>query len=297
MVVVGRPSVAESSAFADDALAALHAAVPAATFLSALRRGNVRGALDLGLARACCPAASRSTTPVVPCGRRGRPHPSQPGSMLAASSRAAADREIGCLVLLGADPLTDFPDRDLARRGLEGVGTVVAVDAFSRRRRSRPTSCSRPPPSARRPARRRTSRVGSARSARRSRVAGPRTADWMIAVELAERLGPDLGFGSSTSVGRDPRGVAPSRRHHASALAGEHDGVVAGPARRRSAVGHRRAAVERLRLPAGRRPRALRRRRVHRPVTVAGRLAARRRLHVNPWDADRLGEPRARRSR
>ena len=34
------------------------------------------------------------------------------------------------LVLLGADPLTDFPDRDLATRGLAGARTVIAVDRF-----------------------------------------------------------------------------------------------------------------------------------------------------------------------
>ena len=33
-------------------------------------------------------------------------------------------------MLLGADPLADFPDRDLAERALAGAGTVIAVDTF-----------------------------------------------------------------------------------------------------------------------------------------------------------------------
>ena len=47
-----------------------------------------------------------------------------------ASSQAAADGRIDTLVLLGADPLADFPDRDLADAGLAGARTVIAVDLF-----------------------------------------------------------------------------------------------------------------------------------------------------------------------
>ena len=49
-VVAGRPSYAESGEVAAEALRALAAALPKATFLPALRRGNVFGALDMGLA-------------------------------------------------------------------------------------------------------------------------------------------------------------------------------------------------------------------------------------------------------
>ena len=46
---------------------------------------------------------------------------------------AAAEGRLHGLVLLGADPLADFPDRALARRALGGAGFVVAVDAFAYR--------------------------------------------------------------------------------------------------------------------------------------------------------------------
>ena len=50
VVVAGRPSYAESGEVAAEALRVLAAALPKATFLPALRRGNVFGALDMGLA-------------------------------------------------------------------------------------------------------------------------------------------------------------------------------------------------------------------------------------------------------
>jgi NADH-quinone oxidoreductase subunit G len=59
VVILGRPSLAES----EDQVAAaarILADLPGVAFLSALRRGNVHGALDLGLAPASCPAASAS---------------------------------------------------------------------------------------------------------------------------------------------------------------------------------------------------------------------------------------------
>ena len=55
----------------------------------------------------------------------------------------------------------------------------------------------------------------------------PTHADWIIAEDLALRLGHDLGFGSLEEMWDEIRAVSP--RHAgitASALAGEHDGVV-----------------------------------------------------------------------
>jgi NADH-quinone oxidoreductase subunit G len=97
-------------------------------------------------------------------------------------------------VLLGADPLADFPDRALAERALAGARTVVALDRFV---------------------------TGSIRAAadvvmavaghgemdgthtnvegrvtalhRKVTPPGTTRTDWMIAAEIAERLGGDIG--------------------------------------------------------------------------------------------------------
>ena len=55
VVVAGRPSYAESGEVAAEALRVLAGALPKATFLPALRRGNVFGALDMGLAPGILP--------------------------------------------------------------------------------------------------------------------------------------------------------------------------------------------------------------------------------------------------
>ena len=55
VVLVGRPSLAESSSATEAAAAAVAAARPEARFLVATRRGNVRGALDMGMAPGLLP--------------------------------------------------------------------------------------------------------------------------------------------------------------------------------------------------------------------------------------------------
>ncbi len=105
---------------------------PTARFLSALRRANVHGALDLGIvARAAARAGHPRRRPrlvrrALARGARRAGASTPPGIL-----RAAADGKIDALVLLGADPLADFPDRDLAERALAGARTVIAVDSSS----------------------------------------------------------------------------------------------------------------------------------------------------------------------
>ena len=129
-VVLGRASLAESRRRSVDAAGAVVAARPDARFLPALRRCNVHGALDMGLAPGLLPGRVTlddgrdwfaGTWPTVPAAA---------GLDAEGILRAAADGRIDVLVLLGADPLADFPDRDLAERALAGARTVIAVDTF-----------------------------------------------------------------------------------------------------------------------------------------------------------------------
>ncbi|MFM8380827.1 MAG: molybdopterin-dependent oxidoreductase, partial [Actinomycetota bacterium] len=90
VVLVGRSNLAEGDVITMAALDRIMAAVPGAKVLPVLRRGNVRGAVQAGL-------SGSSTLDIL--------------------QRAAAG-SVKCLVLLGADPMSDVPDTSLARRAL-----------------------------------------------------------------------------------------------------------------------------------------------------------------------------------
>jgi NADH-quinone oxidoreductase subunit G len=104
VVVVGRQNLAESADETMAALAAVLAINPNAKVLPALRRGNVVGALSVGMA------------------------PADPAHDGLATLQAAASGKLELLILLGADPINDCPDADLARRALAGARRIVSID-------------------------------------------------------------------------------------------------------------------------------------------------------------------------
>jgi NADH-quinone oxidoreductase subunit G len=176
VVVAGRANLAESSAATVAALRVLLDAVPAARVLPALRRGNVVGALQVGL-------------------RPGRDGLDSRGIL-----RAAAEGRIECLVLLGADPLADCPDADLARRALAGARRIVAVDTFltgSTHLADVVLAAASYGEQAGT-----TTNIEGRVSTLSQKVSphGTSRPDWMIATELAGRLGTDLGFATVADV-------------------------------------------------------------------------------------------------
>jgi NADH-quinone oxidoreductase subunit G len=227
VVVVGRSNLAADAKAVADAAAALHLALPAARFLPVPRRGNVHGALDMGLApgllpgRASLDEASAELT--AAWGRR----PAERGLDAVAILEAAAAGRVRCLVLLGADPLADVPDGDLARRALASVPCIVAVDTHL-------TGSSRLaqvvlPAAAFAEKSGTTTNLEGRVTVVRQKVTGPGTAqpDWIIAVELADRLGVDLGFESVASVLDEIVRVSPPHSGlDAASLMAHPDGVV-----------------------------------------------------------------------
>ena len=211
VVVLGRPSAAEPADATVAAAAALRA-VPGVRFLSALRRGNVHGGLDLGLAPGFLPGrvtldAGREWFSAAWGGA-----PAERGLDTAGILAAAADGRLQALVLLGADPLADFPDRDLARRALAAVPFVVAVDAFS----TASTDAAHVfLPAALYGEKRGTTTNFEGRLLRLARkVTPPGTAmeDWRVAVELALRLGADLDLEAVDEVTDEIARLAPAHQ-------------------------------------------------------------------------------------
>ncbi len=235
VVVVGRPSLAEDAELVADAARALAEALPEARFLPALRRGNVLGALDMGLAPGLLPGRVgledgrswfEAAWGAVPDGR-GR---GTADILAAAAGDQAEGAPVTALVLLGSDPLCDFPDRRLARRALEAAGFVVAVatapgDALEHADVVLPAAEAHERPGTTTNIEGRVSRVGQ-------KLVPPGQAwpDWMIAGELAVHLGHDLGFDSVGTVWDEIERLAVSHRGITRAVLDSHgaaDGVVA----------------------------------------------------------------------
>ena len=270
VVILGRASVAEAPEPIIDAAALLLDANPNVRFLPALRRGNVMGALDMGLA------------PDLLAGRRAGPSGLDATGIL----QAAAAGKIGALVLLGADPLVDFPDRNLASRALVGADFVVSVDTLPTDSTKRADVVLAASTYAEVDGT--TTNVEGRVSTVSAKVtpAGTTRPDWMIAAELAFHLGGDLGFVSVGEIWDEIRAVAPT---HAN-LELDLDGTVAtGTSITFEPPGIEEPARDAyvFRLVSGRRLYDLSTS-VQNSPSLAG-LATETLLHINPKDLDGLG--------
>jgi len=176
VIVAGRSNLAVSESTAFSAVRAALDAVPGAKVLPALRRGNVVGALQLGLA------------------------PASPEHGALGTLRAAADGKLDLLILLGADPINDCPDSDLARRAIAGARRIVSIDTHLSVS-SQLADIVLPAAAFGEQAGTTTNLEGRvSRVSQQVTVHGTSRPDWMIATELASALGTDLGFASVDDV-------------------------------------------------------------------------------------------------
>jgi NADH-quinone oxidoreductase subunit G len=127
VVVVGRQNVAESSTVVEAAIRRLARSLPKARFLVALRRGNVAGALDLGLAPGLLPGRVRLDDGRAWFESRWGGVPDEVGRGALAQLRALAAGLQRAVVLLGCDPTADAPDVELAAAALAAAQDVIVV--------------------------------------------------------------------------------------------------------------------------------------------------------------------------
>ncbi|MDQ1479483.1 MAG: NADH-quinone oxidoreductase subunit, partial [Actinomycetota bacterium] len=227
VVVLGRPSLAESPAVAMRAAKALRA-VPGVRFLSALRRGNVHGAMEAGLVPGFLPG--RVT---LDAGREwftdawGGSLPASKGLDAHGILEAAAAGKIEVLIILGSDPVADFPDADLARRGIAGVKHLIAIGGFLTGT-SRGSEVVLPPTLAGERSGTITNLEGRVQGVNQKVAAeGGAMTDWRIALELARWLGTDIDIATVDELTDELARVAPSFEGVTSALLRRaRDGVV-----------------------------------------------------------------------
>ena len=215
VVVLGRPSLAEHAGVTAEAAQLIAASWPHARFLPALRRGNVLGALDMGLAPGLLPGRVSADDAGEWFAQRWGSVPGDAGldatAVLASlAGEGDAAHRVRALVLLGADPLDDFPDRQLAERALGVADFVVAVaghmtESVGRADVVLPAAVAHERAGTTTNVEGRVSRLGQ-------KLVPPGNAwpDWTIAVELAMALGADLGATSLAQLWQEIGQWAPA---------------------------------------------------------------------------------------
>jgi NADH-quinone oxidoreductase subunit G len=230
VVVLGRPSLAEPGESIAAAAAVLAGGLPGVRFLPALRRANVLGALDMGLAPGLLPGRVALADGRAWFAGAWGAVPEARGLDAAGILGAAAQGRIQGLVLLGADPVADFPDHQLARAALSAAGFVVSVDTFLTESSGQadvvlPAAAFAERAGTTTNLEGRITRLGQ-------KIVPPGVAwpDWMIAAELAFHLGGDLGVESLEDIWQEVERLAPSHAGITRSLLADRDhrdGVVA----------------------------------------------------------------------
>jgi NADH-quinone oxidoreductase subunit G len=201
VVVAGRGNLAELASHTMAAVDAVMIKNPSATVLPVLRRGNVRGALTVGLSP-------------------------QSGHDAAHILEAASNGQVDCLILLGADPLNDVPDADLARRGIAGAKYVVAIDTFLSQSAAHADVVL--------PAAAYAEKDGTTMNlegrvtnvAQKITPRGTSRVDWMIAAELGLLLGHDMGVTTLADVQKKMSKAVPGFGVTTTSVAVKRDGIV-----------------------------------------------------------------------
>ncbi|MGI9605253.1 MAG: NADH-quinone oxidoreductase subunit NuoG [Acidimicrobiales bacterium] len=204
-IVFGEGSLGSSPVEVSAVVSVLAAAYPSARFLPLPHRGNVMGALDMGLAPGLLPGRrslgaapdSWSTTPT------------SVGLDAEGILRAASSGDLDVLILLGADPASDFRDADLASAALDEA-SVIAVDCLLNES-SMQADVVFPAAATATEIDGTFTNVEGRVSPIARKVTSPGTArpDWMIAVEIAAQLGTDLGFIDVAELWEDLTSASP----------------------------------------------------------------------------------------
>jgi NADH-quinone oxidoreductase subunit G len=202
VVVVGRPNLAENEVFTLQALAEVFGVVPNAKVLPVLRRGNVRGAVAAGL------------TPQ-----------NNSGDAIDILNAAAAGK-IECLILLGADPMSDVADAGLVQRALAQVKNLISIDTFVN---SSNRNADIVLPAAAYGEKNGTTTNLEGRVSNVVQKITPRGTsrpDWMIATELSIALGVDIGVSSLEDLNQKLVSSVPAFAPSADAKSTHGDGVL-----------------------------------------------------------------------
>ena len=206
VALVGRAGLTEDARLAEGAAAWLRAA--GARILPLARRANTFGALDMGLAPDLLPGRVSIGDGLEAWGDL----PAEVGRDARGILQGLVQGEVAGLVLMGADPVADVPDRDLADGALAAAEFVVAIDLFH--------TASTAHADVVLPALALAEKEGTVTNleGRVQKVndiapgAGQSRADWSILDDIARRMGHELGAMSAADIAGEIARVAPAYR-------------------------------------------------------------------------------------
>lgn len=208
--LVGRPGLGEDPRLAE-AIAAFVRGFPAAKLLPLARRGNVFGALDMGLSPNLLPGrVSVTGEGSAQITQSWGAIPEFPGKDTRGILEGCISGNFRSLLLVGADPARDVPDSTLAQQALEQVPFLVAFDQFL-------TESSRQAdvvfPTSGFAEKEGTVTNLEGRVQKLNPVApgpGQTRPDWSILVDLADRLGTSWEWSSAREISAEIARVAPA---------------------------------------------------------------------------------------
>ncbi|HUY07786.1 MAG TPA: NADH-quinone oxidoreductase subunit NuoG [Acidimicrobiales bacterium] len=210
VIVCGRGDLGESASVAVSAAVTLHRLFPKARFLSALRRSNVHGALDMGLAPGVLPGRVTLEEGGEALVRTWGSVPNERGSDAIGTLESGAQGKIKVLFTLGADVLADVPDRDLAARAFAKIPTVISIATHHDRTTA---AASVVLPVAGEGERNGTvTNIEGRVAPTTQKIVPPGVAwpAWMVASEIARMIGSDLGFEDHSAITQEIAAVAPA---------------------------------------------------------------------------------------
>ncbi len=209
VAVVGRTGLGEDPRLAE-AVAAFARDLPDGKVLPLARRGNVVGALDMGLAPTLLPGrVSEAGGHDILEGEWG-PLPEGRGRGATGILEGLRDGDLKALLMLGTDPVRDHPAPQLAREALEGAELVVALDHYLTDS-SRLADVVFPVEGFAEVEGTVTNIEGRVQKVNRL-VPGPgqTRAAWSVLDDLARRLGGELGAPSAAALAKEIERVAPA---------------------------------------------------------------------------------------
>ena len=229
VVVLGRGSMAEQAASFVEAALAVGNASSEMVVLPAMRRANLHGALDMGMAPGLLPGRVTHSDGAAWYAAHWGSAPTVVGLDTMGMLAAAAEGTIKALVLLGADPLADCADRALAAAALRKVEFLVAIDTLPNASNAHADVILPAAGFAEKSGT--TTNLEGRVTQLSSKVSAPGTSrpDWMIASELALILGTDFGYELAEDITADIAATVPT---HAGATpsalraSGNVDGIV-----------------------------------------------------------------------